>query len=169
MSQCLRCSKPCETTSVFCETCRSLLRSQLWQAANTGPEEPILAAPPVVVMSSENGGVNGDSLERIMDSHSLAGVSQLPASQIGFPQTPQPPPSSLPGTYASTPEHDALLSELFREGEGQREQPTSPLVPVSQTEMAATKGNGDIGSIVDQALRRLREAAQRIAEVEQGS
>src|ERR1700674_4571440 len=34
MSQCLRCSKPCETTAVFCDDCRSLLRNEFRQGSS---------------------------------------------------------------------------------------------------------------------------------------
>src|SRR5947207_428615 len=50
MNQCLRCSKPCEATAVFCETCRSFLRGQLWQAANTWPVAPIVTPFSVAVL-----------------------------------------------------------------------------------------------------------------------
>src|SRR6266487_4088909 len=70
MNQCLRCSKPCEADSVFCETCRSLLRSQLWQEAYTLPETSSME-PPLVSMSSENGGIHGAPLERITSPHPI--------------------------------------------------------------------------------------------------
>src|SRR5438128_1220804 len=120
MSQCLRCSKPCEATSVFCETCRSLLRSQLWEEADTRPEGSIKTSP-VVAVASGSGEVSGDPLERITGPQP---VVRVPVSQL--PQTPQPLSPGLPEAYA-------------------------------------------ISNAVDQALLRLNEAAQRIAEVEQGS
>src|ERR1700694_1477608 len=112
MSQCLRCSKPCETTSVFCEACRSHLRSQIWQAANTQPEAAIVV-PSVVAMSAENGEVSGNPLERITGPQPIVRTPQLPV-------TPQPSvPASL-GIYS----------------------------------------NGDV---VEHAVHRLNEAAQRLA------
>src|SRR5436309_3164498 len=66
MSQCLRCSKLCDPTAVFCEECRSLLRFQLQQrphlhasqhaTSTTSDDAPTL---------SEHVSVQGDPLERI--------------------------------------------------------------------------------------------------------
>src|SRR2546421_1652354 len=88
MSQCLRCSKPCEATSVFCESCRSHLRSQLWQAANTLPEASV-AVSPVAVMSADAG---DDLWDRITGPQPIVSVPSLP-------QTPPPLSPSLPGEY----------------------------------------------------------------------
>ena len=85
MSQCLRCSKPCEANSLFCEACKSHLRSQLWQKSNTNVEESAQIAP-LVAISPDNGEVSGDPLERITSPHPVVGVPQLPQT----PQTPQP-------------------------------------------------------------------------------
>src|SRR5512135_3016 len=75
MSQCLRCSKLCEPTAVFCEECRSLLRFQLRQRphlyasqqahSSTSEDAPTL---------SEHVGVQGDPLERI--------TSPLPSNRV---------------------------------------------------------------------------------------
>jgi len=66
MSQCLRCSKLCEPTAVFCEECRSLLRYQLRQRPS------LYASQQTNSSSSEDSptlpehlGVQGDPLERI--------------------------------------------------------------------------------------------------------
>src|SRR6266571_2294277 len=75
MSQCLRCSKLCEPTAVFCEECRSLLRYQLRQ-------RPFLYASQQATSSSsddpptlpEHLGVQGDPLERI--------TSPLPSNRV---------------------------------------------------------------------------------------
>src|SRR6266487_2769303 len=85
MSQCLRCSKLCEPTAVFCDECRSLLRNQLQQrpsfyasqqaslsAESTNADTPTL---------SEHTGVQGDPLERI--------TSPLPSNRVN--PIPQPP------------------------------------------------------------------------------
>ena len=89
MSQCLRCSKPCEATSVFCESCRSHLRSQLWQSAKTLKEESV-NIPPIVALSPENGEVSGDPLERITSPYPIINASNLP--QTPPPASPSPPP-----------------------------------------------------------------------------
>src|SRR6266576_3113041 len=75
MSQCLRCSKLCEPTAVFCDECRSLLRYQLRQ-------RPFLYASQHATSSSsddpptlpEHLGVQGDPLERI--------TSPLPSNRV---------------------------------------------------------------------------------------
>ena len=90
MNQCLRCSKPCEASSVFCETCRTLLRVQLWQDASTRPEAAFPTLP-VVAMSpgdeEEQIWVNSnvDPLERITSPQPVVRPEMPPASQ-----TPQP-------------------------------------------------------------------------------
>src|SRR5437588_3035324 len=101
MSQCLRCSKSCEATSVFCETCRSHLRSQLWQATNTLPETSVTMWP-VVSKSSESVGVSADAScdpwDRITGHQPIGSVPSLP-------QTPPPLSPALPGAYASSQIH----------------------------------------------------------------
>src|SRR6266700_916572 len=75
MSQCLRCSKLCEPTAVFCDECRSLLRYQLRQ-------RPFLYASQHATSSSsddpptlpEHLGVQGDPLERM--------TSPLPSNRV---------------------------------------------------------------------------------------
>src|SRR6266516_5764901 len=124
MSQCLRCSKPCEATAVFCEACRSLLRSQLWQDAYTLPETSSMT-PPIVAMSPES----GDPLERI--------TSPYPVVQASLPPvTPSPP---------------------FRPS-------SSPSQP--QTVLESVPGGYSHSYVADQAIHKLNEAAQRIAEIE---
>ena len=120
MSQCLRCSKPCEATSVFCDNCQSLLRSQLWQAADTLEEETV-AFSPIVAVSSDHGEVNGDPLDRITSP--LPIISKFPLAR--HPDTPPPSPS-----------------------------------------MPEPSENGNV---VDYAVQKLNEAAQSIAQVEQGN
>src|ERR1051326_2640278 len=123
MRQCLRCSKPCEATSVFCETCRSHLRSQIWQASNTQPWEAEMLSS-AAVMSPESAEFNNSAAGNLWDR------STGPQPAIGLPSLPQTP---LPS-------------------------PSSPSLD-----------NDDIAGAVDRAIQRLNEAAQRIAEVDQGS
>ena len=83
MSQCLRCSKLCEPTAVFCEECRSLLRIQLRQRphlyasqqahSSTNDEPPTLP---------EHVSVQGDPLQRI--------TSPLPSNRVTELTQPQP-------------------------------------------------------------------------------
>src|SRR5258708_7531651 len=69
MSQCLRCSKLCDATSIFCESCQSLLRNQLWQQVKTNVEATTITPPSVSVPAE--GKVSGDPLERITSSEPL--------------------------------------------------------------------------------------------------
>ncbi len=85
MSQCLRCSRLCEPTAVFCEECRSLLRYQLQQRPflyasqqTSTSSESTSVDPPTL---PEHAGVQGDPLERI--------TSPLPANRVN--QLTQPP------------------------------------------------------------------------------
>jgi hypothetical protein len=84
MSQCLRCSKLCEPTAVFCDECRSLLRNQLQQGPALYASHQ--ASPSLESTSAdrptlpEHTGVQGDPLERI--------TSPLPSNRVN--QVPQP-------------------------------------------------------------------------------
>src|SRR5690242_18763165 len=87
MSQCLRCSKPCAPTSVFCEECRSLLRNQLQQESVShgvnSPEEPLAVASslPEYAPGNDEKGQQESSQEPITG----------PQPVIPNPQTPYPP------------------------------------------------------------------------------
>ncbi len=93
MSQCLRCKKPCEATSIFCDSCQSLLRSQLWQEADTHEEKTITFSH-AVALSPEHGEVSGEPLERI--------TSPLPAVSKTAPRDPVTPPPVTPSSPAPT-------------------------------------------------------------------
>ncbi len=67
MSQCLRCSKPCETSAVFCDECRSLLRNEFRQGS--------------ALRASDSGGVSVASTARSAQSVSL--VAQEPDGPEG--------------------------------------------------------------------------------------
>ena len=95
MSQCLRCSKSCEATSVFCQACRSHLRSQLWQEANTLPEASVTVSP-VVAVSSESVEVSADADDDLWDRITSP---QPIVSAPSLPQTPPPLSPSLPEAY----------------------------------------------------------------------
>lgn len=90
MNQCLRCNKPCEASSVFCDACRSLLRTQLWQEADTRSGAtfstlPLVAASPDGAEEQVWVNSNVDPLERITSPHPIVKPEMSPA-----PQTPQP-------------------------------------------------------------------------------
>src|SRR5215831_5000237 len=82
MSQCLRCSKLCEPTAVFCEECRSLLRYQLQQRPHLYASQQQTSStsedPPTL---TEHPGVQGDPLERI--------TSPLPSNRVNEITQPQ--------------------------------------------------------------------------------
>jgi hypothetical protein len=86
MSQCLRCSKLCETTAVFCDECRSLLRNQLQQGLTShASHQPSPSRAYSLVDSPtlpEYASVQREPLERI--------TSPLPSSkadQVPLPST----------------------------------------------------------------------------------
>lgn len=90
MNQCLRCNKPCEASSVFCDACRMLLRIQLWQEAHTRsgaafPTLPLVVASPDGEQEQVWVNSNVDPLERITSPHPIVKPEMSPA-----PQTPQP-------------------------------------------------------------------------------
>ncbi|TMC88475.1 MAG: hypothetical protein E6J22_15755, partial [Chloroflexi bacterium] len=87
MSQCLRCSKPREAASVFCESCRSLLRSQLGQSADI-VEEETLKLSPVIAVPPKHVEVSDDPLERI--------TGPQPAVPQSQPERLDTPPSEAP-------------------------------------------------------------------------
>ena len=82
MSQCLRCSKLCEPTAVFCEDCRSLLRYQLQQRphlyASQQQTSSTSADPPTL---SEHAGVQGNPLARITSPLPINRVHELTQPQ----------------------------------------------------------------------------------------
>src|SRR5712691_7205500 len=67
MSQCLRCSKPCETSAVFCDECRSVLRNEFRQGS--------------ALRTSDSGGVSVASTAKSAQSVSL--VAQEPDGPQG--------------------------------------------------------------------------------------
>lgn len=120
MNQCLRCSKPCERASVFCDGCRLLLRSQLGEPSHTRSQATIEVPSPV--------GMSSEGTERDI------WVSHDPLERITGPQP----------VVSSSPPHNA---------------PQTP-PPI---------GLETYGNVAEHAIRRLEEAAQRIAQVEQGN
>lgn len=84
MSQCLRCSKPCDTTSVFCEACRTQIRDQLQQEEQLG----------MVVSSSDH----GDPLYVSDEGNPEATAQRIPVEErvngpypfFALPRMPEP-------------------------------------------------------------------------------
>lgn len=115
MNRCLRCSKPCSPTSLFCDTCQSQLHTQLWQEAQSLTETPT-QTPPVVAVSA---------------------VPEEKASSVAERET-----NPIPTVKTPTIENP----------------PATPLTPpISQP--AVYRGN----HLIDQAVQRMNQAAERIA------
>ncbi len=85
MSQCLRCSKLCEATAVFCDECRSLLRYQFQHRPSLSDSQESSPSTASTLVNyptlPELGDAQYDPLERI--------TSPLPNSRVN--QTSQPP------------------------------------------------------------------------------
>src|SRR5579863_5541664 len=112
MNQCLRCRKPCEASSVFCDACRALLRTQLWQEADTRSEAAFSTLPVVAFPDGEEEQVwvqsNVDPLERITSPYPIVRPEMAPS-----PQTPQP--VELTGSYENIVEQAvSRLNEAAR-------------------------------------------------------
>lgn len=115
MNRCLRCSKPCSPTSLFCDTCQSQLHTQLWQEAQSLTETPT-QTPPVVAVSA---------------------APEEKASSVAERET-----NPIPTVKTPTIENP----------------PATPLTPpISQP--AVYRGN----HLIDQAVQRMNQAAERIA------
>src|SRR6266704_792068 len=117
MSQCLRCSKLCEATAVFCDECRSLLRNQLQQGFSSHASHQV--SPPIAFSLADSptlaeyGSVQGEPLERI--------TSPLPGSRANQ----APLPSALAG-HADLVEHAvSRLNEAAQRIEQEEEQSKS--------------------------------------------
>lgn len=115
MNQCLRCSKPCSPTSLFCDTCQSQLHTQLWQEAQSLTETPT-QTPPVVVVSA---------------------APEEKASSVAERET-----NPIPTVKTPTIENP----------------PATPLTPPIP-QPAVYRGN----HLIDQAVQRMNQAAERIA------
>ena len=115
MNQCLRCSKPCSPTSLFCNTCQSQLHTQLWQEAQSLTEAPT-QTPPVVAVSAA-------------PEEKASAVAERETNPIPTVKTPtiENPPAT----------------------------PLTPPIP----QPAVYRGN----HLIDQAVQRMNQAAERIA------
>ncbi len=88
MSLCLRCSKPCAATSVFCDECRLLLNYRLQQGESVVTAAPFEALPLATTSSErEEGGVSisDDPFGHITGAHSTTDDS--PAQPVIYPNT----------------------------------------------------------------------------------
>src|SRR5205809_2681206 len=88
MSLCLRCSKPCAVTSVFCDECRLLLNYRLQQGESVVTAAPFEALPLATTSSAreESGmSVSDDPFEHITGVHCITGDS--PAHCVPYANT----------------------------------------------------------------------------------
>ena len=117
MSQCLRCSKLCEVTAVFCDECRSLLRNQLQQGLSSHASHQVSPSIAFSLVDSpalpEYGSVQGEPLERI--------TSPLPGSRAN--QVPLP--SALAVHADMVEQAVSRLSEAAQRIEQEEEQSKS--------------------------------------------
>jgi hypothetical protein len=122
MKQCLRCSRPCEAGYLFCQACRSLLRTQLWQDADTIQGTTVKTLP-IVMLSPEKGEVSGDALDRITSPQPVVRPQQSPfplspaSSRQGYEPTlpyapPTPPISPLPSIDRGNYVVDAAIEQM---------------------------------------------------------
>src|SRR6266568_818340 len=81
MTQCLRCSKPCSPTSVFCDECRLLLRYQLQEGEHAFSVASIGTSPLTALSSEDEVGelrVSDDPLERITSPQPIVDAPPTP-------------------------------------------------------------------------------------------
>jgi hypothetical protein len=88
MSLCLRCSKPCAATSVFCDECRLLLNYRLQQGESVVTAAPFEALPLATTSSEreESGmSVSDNPFERITGAHST--IVDAPTQSVIYTNT----------------------------------------------------------------------------------
>src|SRR5713101_5685516 len=100
MSQCLRCSKPCETSAVFCDECRSLLRNEFRQGSalrtsdsgGVSVASTAKSAQSVSIVEQEPDGPQGehDLAEAEYGTKPQQSIAQTPRAS-NAPVTPHPP------------------------------------------------------------------------------
>ena len=120
MNQCLRCSKPCGTTSVFCDECRSLLRSEFRQGSplrssnsDSGSTASVvgtrfIASAPTSSLMAQEPDNTPDDLTR----HSTA-----PLNIVNTPRSPVAPVTPHPPTLESYPYPDIAEQTMSRMSE----------------------------------------------------
>src|SRR6202165_4735249 len=126
MSQCLRCSKPCEMSAVFCDECRSLLRNEFRQGSASrsfdsgGVASAVGTRVPVTSLVAQETDEDEDELQDDL-THSSAtppAIVETPRSP-GSPITPHPPtldsftyPDSAEQTMSRLSEAAQFISEV---------------------------------------------------------
>ena len=152
MSQCLRCSKPCEASAVFCDECRSLLRNEFRRGSASRTSDPAHAAtipassaelasvptaplstsaPSLVAQKQEKSG--DDRADRETKSPSVAETPRASKSPI----TPHPPildsypfQDSAEQTMSRLSEAAQLIAEAEVERANRRLPRASRLAPI---------------------------------------
>ena len=93
MSQCLRCRKPCEATAVFCDECRSRLRTEFRRGSVSHAAYGVQASPSIAVTSS----ISSDVKEQFEQQGATEGRAAPPSPPqpvtpvLKTPVTPHPP------------------------------------------------------------------------------
>jgi hypothetical protein len=142
MSQCLRCSKPCEASAVFCDECRSLLRNEFRQGSVSHSPDP------------------GGTVSSV--------GTRSTASSLSSASAPSSVSTSIPSLVAQKPdESQDDLAYHNTKPLGIAETPRSPDAPV--TPHPPTLTDYPYPDIAEQTMSRLSEAAQFISEVEPAS
>ena len=131
MNQCLRCSKPCEASAVFCDECRSLLRNEYRRGsashfsdsgnvvsvsaspANPASSPSSISAPSLVAQKPEEAG--DDQADRGTKRSAIAETPRVSHAPI----TPHPPtmnntiyPDSADETMSRLSEAAQLIAEV---------------------------------------------------------
>src|SRR5579859_7386490 len=111
MSQCLRCSKPCETSAVFCDECRSLLRNEFRQGSVSRSSDSGSAASAVgtrfIVSSSTSSLVAQGPNEDEPQDDDLARYNITPPAIAEPPRSPGAPITPHPPTLDSIAYQDS--------------------------------------------------------------
>lgn len=94
MSQCLRCSKPCETSAVFCDECRSLLRNE-FRRGSTSHSSDYDHAASVAASSAELASIPTSPLSTSAPSL-VAQVQERPGDNLADQDTKQPAIADTP-------------------------------------------------------------------------
>ena len=118
MSQCLRCSKPCETSAVFCDECRSLLRNEFRQGSVSRSSDSGSAASAVgtrfIVSSSTSSLVAQGPNEDESQDDDLARYNTTPPSIAETPRSPGAPITPHPPTLDSFAYQDSAEQTMSR-------------------------------------------------------
>ena len=93
MSQCLRCRKPCEATAVFCDECRSRLRTEFRRGSVSHAAYGVQASPSIAVTSSISSNVKEHFEQKgATDGRAAPPAPPQPVTPVlKTPVTPHPP------------------------------------------------------------------------------